>query len=141
MKNSKNRRKSRGSQRVPCAQLPRPSPSAALATAQGLGMAGGPDGLDHLEHALAHPGFADFVVGADQFEGLALDQRVLFLLERSAGLAEAALAAASRHRPSGQRIGRHFVEEVRHRHVENSASSYSRLDPMRFEPRSYFWIC
>jgi hypothetical protein len=41
-------------------------------------------GLDHLEDALAHAAFADFVVGAHQLERLALDQRILLLLERRA---------------------------------------------------------
>jgi hypothetical protein len=45
-------------------------------------MAGGAHGLDHLEDALAHPGFADLVVGPHQFQGLALDQGILFLRPR-----------------------------------------------------------
>jgi hypothetical protein len=58
---------------------------APFAAAQDLGMAGRAHGFDHFENALAHPRLADLVVGA---QGLALDQRVLFLLERRAGLAE-----------------------------------------------------
>src|SRR4029077_6845265 len=91
-------------------------PLASFAAAQNLGMAGRSHGLDHLEDALAHPGFADLVVGAHQFEGLALDQRVLFLLERRASFAEA-LAPTTRHRPAGQRVGRHLVEEIGYRDV------------------------
>lgn len=68
--------------------------------------------------ALAHLGLTDLVVGPHQFEGLALDQRVFFLLERRAGLAEA-LAPAARHRPAGQRVGWHFVEEIRHGYIED----------------------
>src|SRR5919109_1245540 len=90
----------------------------ALAAAQHLGMACRTYGLDHFEDALAHAAFADLVVGAHQLERLALDQRILLLLERRAGLAEA-LAAAARHRPARQGVGGHLVEEVRHRHVEH----------------------
>src|SRR5829696_6874997 len=91
---------------------------AALWAVQHLGVAGRADGLDHLEDALADAAFADLVVGAHQLQRLALDQRILLLLERRAGLAEA-LAAAARHRPARQRVGRHLVEEVRNRHVEH----------------------
>src|SRR5215216_7688557 len=98
-------------------QHPPPCGLLALTAAQHLGVAGRADGLDHLEDALADAAFADLVVGAHQLERLALDQRILLLLERRAGLAEA-LAAAARHRPARQRVGRHLVEEVRHRHVE-----------------------
>src|ERR1700687_80272 len=90
-------------------------PLTPFAAAEDLGMAGGAHGLDHLEDALAHPGFADLVVGPHQFQGLALDQRILFLLERRAGLAEA-LAPTTRHRPPGKRICWHLVEEVGNRH-------------------------
>src|SRR5690349_5496274 len=55
--------------------------SATFAPAQDLGMAGGADRLDHLEDALAHATLADLVVGAHQLERLALDQRILLLLE------------------------------------------------------------
>src|SRR6185312_6564885 len=95
-----------------------PPDLAALAAAQDLGVAGGADGLDHLEDALAHAVFADLVVGPHQLQRLALDQRILFLLERRGGLAEALLAAA-RHRPAGERVGGHLVEEIGHRHVEH----------------------
>src|SRR5216683_527781 len=102
---------------VPYALFVTKGPLAPFAAAQNLGMAGGAHGLDHLEDALAHAGLADLVVGAHQFQGLALDQRILFLLERRAGLAEA-LAPTTRHRPAGQRVGRHLVEEIRHRNVQ-----------------------
>jgi hypothetical protein len=69
-------------------------------------------GLDHLEDALAHAAFADLVVGAHQLEGLALDQRILLLLERRAGLAEA-LAAAARHRAARQDVGRRSTTPTR----------------------------
>ena len=49
-------------------------------------------GLDHLEDALAHAAFADLVVGPHQLERLALDQRILLLVERRAGLTEALAA-------------------------------------------------
>src|SRR6476661_4588774 len=75
--------------------------------------------LYHLEDALAHAALADLVVGAHQLERLALDQRILLLLERRGRLAETALAAAARHRPAGERVGGHLVEEIRHRHVEH----------------------
>src|SRR5260370_13576652 len=81
-------------------------------------MAGRAHRLDHLEDALAHPRLADLVVGPHQLQRLALDQRILLLLERRAGLAEA-LAPATRHRPAGQRVGRHLVEEVGHRHIQD----------------------
>src|SRR5258708_11908595 len=90
---------------------------AAFSTPQDLGMAGGAHRLDHLEDALAHPRLADLVVGAHQFQRLALDQRILFPLERRTGLAEA-LAPATGHWPAGQRVGRHFVEEIGHRHIQ-----------------------
>src|SRR5690242_9002982 len=86
--------------------------SAAFSPSQDLGMAGGPHRLDHLEDALAHATLANFVIGAHQFERLALDQRILLLLERRRRLAEAALAAAARHRPPGQRVRGHLVEEI-----------------------------
>src|SRR5688500_17516373 len=89
-----------------------------LAAAQRFGMAGGACSLDHLEDTLAHAALANLVVGADQLERLALDQGVLFLLERRAGLAET-LAAPTRHRPARERVGGHLVEEVRHRHVQD----------------------
>src|SRR6266567_6401785 len=85
---------------------------AALSTPQDLGMAGGTHRLDHLEDALAHPRLANLVIGPHELERLALDQRILLLLEGRGGLAEAALAAAARHRPAGERIGRHLVEEI-----------------------------
>src|SRR5215212_4891863 len=91
---------------------------ARLTAAQHLGIARHTHGLDHLEDALANAAFTDLVVGAHQLERLALDQRILLLLERRAGLAEA-LATAARHRPARQSVGRHLVEEVRHRHVEH----------------------
>src|ERR1700759_1421067 len=91
---------------------------AALAAAQHFGMAGCAHGLDHLEDALADTALPDLVVGAHQLERLALDQRILLLLERGGGLAEALLAAA-RHRPAGERVRWHLVEEVRDRHVEH----------------------
>src|SRR5262245_6404729 len=87
-------------------------------TAQHLGMTCRTHGLDHLEDALAHAAFTDLVVGAHQLQRLALDQRILLLLERRAGLAEA-LAAAPRHRAARQRVGRHLVEEIGHRHIED----------------------
>src|SRR6266851_2815085 len=102
---------------VPYALFVTKGPLAPFAAAQNLGMAGSPHGLDHLEDALAHAGFANLVVGPHQFQGLALDQRILFLLERRAGLAEA-LATTTRHGPDGQRVGRHLVEEIRHRDVQ-----------------------
>src|SRR5581483_6886167 len=92
---------------------------AALAAAQDLGMAGGADRLHHLEDALAHAALANLVVGTHQLERLALDQRILLLLEGSGGLAEAALAAAARHRPAGERVRGHLAEEVGDRHVEH----------------------
>src|SRR5258708_31996698 len=91
---------------------------AAFSTPQDLGMAGGAHRLDHLEDALAHPRLANLVVSAHQLQRLALDQRILLLLERRGGLAEA-LAAAARHRPAGERIRRHLVEEIRHGHIEH----------------------
>src|SRR3979409_2107379 len=102
---------------VPYALFVTKGPLAPFAAAQNLGMAGGPHGLDHLEDALAHAGFADLVVGPHQFQGLALDQRILFLLERRAGLAEA-LATTTRHGPAGQRVGRHLVEEIGDRNIQ-----------------------
>src|SRR5580765_7963673 len=75
--------------------------------------------LHHLEDALAYAALANLVVGAHQLERLALDQRILFLLERRGSLAETALAAATRHRPAGERVGGHLVEEIRYRHVEH----------------------
>src|SRR5258708_35490186 len=79
--------------------------SAPFAAAQHLGMAGGPDRLDHLEDALADPALADLVIGANQLERLALDQRVLLLLQRRAGLAQA-LSATARHVTAPQTTGR-----------------------------------
>src|SRR5258708_9067757 len=87
---------------------------AAFSTPQDLGMAGGAHRLDHLEDALAHPRLADLVVGAHQFQRLALDQRILFPLARRTGLAEA-LPPATRHCPPGPPVGGHFVEELAHR--------------------------
>ena len=59
-KNSKYRRKSRGSQSGHLCPTASPLPLAAsfsgLAAAQDFGVAGGTHGLDHLEDALAHPG-------------------------------------------------------------------------------------
>ena len=63
---------------------------ALLTVSQHLGMAG--RSHDHLEDALADAAFADLVVGAHQLQRLALDQRILLLLERRAGLAEALAA-------------------------------------------------
>src|SRR5262245_42461158 len=83
---------------------------AALAAAQNLGVARRTHRLHHLEDALAHAAFPDLVVGTHQFERLALDQRILLLLEGRAGLAEA-LAAAARHRSSRQSVRRHLIEE------------------------------
>src|SRR5258708_15134358 len=80
-------------------------------------MGGGARGLGPPEDSVGHAVLADRVVGAGQVQGLALDQRILFLLERRAGLAEA-LAPTTRHRPAGQRVGRHLVEEIRHRNVQ-----------------------
>src|SRR5215472_6825949 len=81
-------------------------------------MAGGTYRLDHLKDALAHPRLAYLVVGPHQFQRLALDQRILLLLERRGGLAET-LTAAARHRPSGEGVRRHLIEEIGHRHVEH----------------------
>src|SRR5580704_8957836 len=80
-------------------------PLTPFAAAQNLGMAGGAHGLDHLEDTLAHPRLADLVVGPHQFQGLALDQRILFLLERRAGLTEA-LAPTTRRWPASHRRNR-----------------------------------
>src|ERR1700730_1038937 len=92
-------------------------PLTPFAAAQNLGMAGGAHGLDHLEDTLAHPRLADLVVGPHQFQGLALDQRILFLLERRAGLAEP-LAPTTRPGPPEQRVARHLVEEIGPRYVQ-----------------------
>src|SRR5258707_14527350 len=92
--------------------------SAPLAPTQHFGVAGGSHSLDHLENALAHAALTDLVVGAHQLERLALDEGVLLLLERRAGLPEA-LSAAARHRAARKRVGRHFVEEIRHRHIQH----------------------
>src|SRR5215469_9125057 len=72
----------------------RPLSSAPFPATQDFGVAGRPYRLDHFEDALANAALADLVVSAHQFERLALDQRVLFLFERRAGLAEALAAAA-----------------------------------------------
>src|SRR5262245_55159171 len=80
-------------------------------------MAGRTHRLDHLEDALANTGLADLVVSPHQFQRLALDERILFLFERCASFTEG-LATATRHGPAGQRVGRHLLEEVRHRNIE-----------------------
>src|SRR5260370_35411904 len=92
-------------------------PSATLAAAQDLGVAGGAYRLDHLEDALAHSRFADLVVSPHQPERLALDQRILLLFEGRGRLAKT-LPPATRHRPSGQSIRGHPVEEDGQRHVD-----------------------
>lgn len=95
-----------------------PLDCAALSATQDLGVARRTDGLHDLEDTLAHAIFTYLGVGAHQLKRLALDSGGHFLLERRAPFAEA-LAVADRHRPAGQRIGRHLVEEVRHRYVEH----------------------
>src|SRR5258708_39580239 len=102
----------------PHQKAPKKPRSAPLAPAQHFGVAGGSHGLDHLENALAHATLANLVVGAHQLERLALDEGVLLLLERRAGLTEA-LSAAARHRAARKCVGRHFVEEIRHRHIQH----------------------
>ena len=104
-------------------------------------MAGRADGLDHLEDALAHAALADLVVGAHQLERLALDQRILLLLERRGRLAEPPL----RPRPDIGRPASAF-EGISSKKYDTGtsstlANSNRRLEPMRLEPRSYFWIC
>src|SRR5689334_22866529 len=93
-------------------------PLAALPPPQNLGMAGGTYRLDHFKDALAHPRLAYLVVGSHQFQRLALDQRILLLLEGRRGLAEA-LAATARHRSAGKGVRRHLVEEIGNWHVEH----------------------
>jgi hypothetical protein len=55
---------------------------AGFSAVQHLGVTRGARSLDHLEDALGHAAFTDLVVGAHQLQRLALDQRILLLLER-----------------------------------------------------------
>src|SRR5258708_1163690 len=103
-------------------------------------MTGGAEDFDHFEAALAHPGLGDLVIGADQLERLALDQRVLLLLEGRCRLAEA-LAVASRQRPASQHIGRHPVEEIQHRHVERLGELEQPARADAVGAAFVFWIC
>src|SRR5881394_3915046 len=81
-------------------------------------MAGGTNRLHHFEDTLAHPRLANLVVGPHQLKRLALDQRILLLLEWRRGLAEA-LPPAARHWPAGEGIRGHLVEEIGYRHIEH----------------------
>ncbi len=96
--------------------------SLAAAAAENLRMARGTRCLDQLEDALAHARLADLVVGAHQFERLALDQRILLLLERGRLFAQIDhVAATARSRLAGCLPGRrrHLIEEVGDGHVEH----------------------